>query len=1568
MSEVFLGSFTPTSISGCAMWLDGSDQSSASMTLSGTSLTLWKDKSGSGNNATPYNTSYATVNSNGVLFASQIYTTPYTSAPSTETAFVVFNVTAATYNNFQAIIGSSVNGGRQLALLNGSPLFGLLKAQIAWQNTGTFTPGATTLGEGFINGSTAYSGVNGTYTATTTVTWSSGGFIYLGTEVSVPNGNYVGLIKEILIYNVVLTTAQTQQVEGYLAWKWGIQGSLPSAHPYKSVSPINQPGFPTAIQSLVNVPVTPLSISGCILWMDAQDPSATGVQPSNGTSLTSWKDKSSSGFTLTSSGSAYNTTALNGFPGINIGTNFFGYDPGSGQNNWQEVFAVGIWTGGSTFTNFNGFITTSVDGDGGVSGGGIILVASGSGQTTFGGGPGQYTTTPWINGVQTWTALPAAQSTFVVRTAVASSVNLRGIRFGVDRSNGRPWVGFIGECICYNTALTLTQRQQIEGYLANKWGIKSSLPSTHPYYSIPPTTTTTLRIGQVYTSPTAVTFTYTGANQTYVVPGGAVSLTVYIWGAGGGSSISPAGGGNQIGGPGACLVGVLNVTAGESLTIVVGQGGCNHTVSTASRYGGGGAPGGGPDAGYSSSGGGRSAIRRGTADVVTAGGGGGGRQGSTIGGAGGITTGGAGTGTSGGGTQSAGGTGNNQGSLYTGAAGAQDNSAGAGGGYYGGGAGGQDQNGGGGSSLYSNLVSYTGYVSATGTAPNNTSPYYVSGVANGGTYAGGGTGGNGLVVLIPYIQAGPPAAVLPVTTVPNTAAITTITATGASTYTVPAGASGVYVYLWGGAGGYGNQPQGVGGSGGFVSGFFACAAGTVLSYVIGNSQAYGWTGGTPTILNGGGGSGSGGGYVLGGGFAGIFNCTTTAAITQANAIGIAGAGGAAGQYSYGFGGGGGYPMGLPPSSTNGGYAYGGTQSTAGSGSVGSGSGVAGGGGGGGGYYGGGSAAYGAGAGGSSYIAGFTSGAYYENGSNATATTQTILPGGYTNKYYTAPYGQSSSNTLYNGLIVIVPATSVSPTFQITATPNSQTTTVLSYTGDYQYYNVPPNVISLQAYLWGGGGPGAGGQPGGAGAFLTGTIAASGGETLKVIVGKGGILSTLFLSSMTDAQGAGGGGGFVGGQGGGRSAIQKAISGTYTEIITAGGGGSAGGNAGTYGGNAYYTGTSQSAGTTYGQGRIPTGGSATTGGLNTFTGLGVPYDGGLLTGGSASNAFNVSPITGQCGGGGGGGGYYGGGGGGRSGADTYGGGGGGSYYNSNYVTNFAGSNGAGSAPIALGYSFSGLNGIAGLSGASGSNGLVAFVATTGLAYPFPAATSGGTITMTGSYRFHTFTTTGSSTFTTNKAITAQVLVVGGGGGGGDNVGGGGGAGAAIYSSALSIPAGSYSLTVGAGGAPNTSGSASTFRTITAPGGGYGGTWRGGSGVSGGCGGGGAGDTGLGAAGTVGFAGGSSTGNISSGGGGGMGSAGSNAVSGQTVGGAGGLGATYVVGGVSYLVCGGGAGSSYRTTNPIVIAYGGSGIGGNGADSELGPNATAPAANTGSGGGGGGGGSSGAVGIIVIAFIP
>jgi len=42
---------------------------------------------------------------------------------------------------------------------------------------------------------------------------------------------------EIVLYNVVLSTTNIQKIEGYLAWKWGLQANLPSNHPHKSAPP-----------------------------------------------------------------------------------------------------------------------------------------------------------------------------------------------------------------------------------------------------------------------------------------------------------------------------------------------------------------------------------------------------------------------------------------------------------------------------------------------------------------------------------------------------------------------------------------------------------------------------------------------------------------------------------------------------------------------------------------------------------------------------------------------------------------------------------------------------------------------------------------------------------------------------------------------------------------------------------------------------------------------------------------------------------------------------------------------------------------------------------------------------------------------------------------------------------------------------------------------------------------------------------------------------------------------------------------------------------------------------------
>lgn len=62
-------------------------------------------------------------------------------------------------------------------------------------------------------------------------------------DIHINTGGYYGneksdaQVAEVLIYNRQLTTDELQGIEGYLAWKWGLQGSLGSGHPYKSVAP-----------------------------------------------------------------------------------------------------------------------------------------------------------------------------------------------------------------------------------------------------------------------------------------------------------------------------------------------------------------------------------------------------------------------------------------------------------------------------------------------------------------------------------------------------------------------------------------------------------------------------------------------------------------------------------------------------------------------------------------------------------------------------------------------------------------------------------------------------------------------------------------------------------------------------------------------------------------------------------------------------------------------------------------------------------------------------------------------------------------------------------------------------------------------------------------------------------------------------------------------------------------------------------------------------------------------------------------------------------------------------------
>ena len=123
-----------------------------------------------------------------------------------------------------------------------------------------------------------------------------------------------------------------------------------------------------------------------------------------------------------------------------------------------------------------------------------------------------------------------------------------------------------------------------------------------------------------------------------MVPTGITSMTVKLWGAGGGAGFgAPIA---AVGGAGAFVTDPLTgLTPGANLQIIVGQGGFSGGsdpdaggpsygafISGAGGYGGGGSATVGAYSTCSGGGGGRSAIQRAGDDLITAGGGGGGSK------------------------------------------------------------------------------------------------------------------------------------------------------------------------------------------------------------------------------------------------------------------------------------------------------------------------------------------------------------------------------------------------------------------------------------------------------------------------------------------------------------------------------------------------------------------------------------------------------------------------------------------------------------------------------------------------------------------------------------------------------------------------------------------------------------------------------------------------------------------------------------------------------------------------------------------------------------------------------
>jgi hypothetical protein len=261
-------------------------------------------------------------------------------------------------------------------------------------------------------------------------------------------------------------------------------------------------------------------------WYDAsdtttlwQDTAGTTPVTASGQTVLLWKDKSGNGNHLTSSSApSYTTGVMNSLPVLTFAGNKLANTSVSMGNMTNNFTVIGV----IQVTSNSGWDNWIQWGNGNVGGGDLLVYMDSSARTggsvgsmefAYNGGTGAYTaasvtgqpaflfadgvnqaTSPslfsiWKNG----TAETSRNPTIVT----AHSTSLTQFRLGPSGSSQLPH-GNIAELIVVNTGtntLASGKRQQIEGYLANKWwgaGTNNPLPSGHPYKNsvpliVPPT-------------------------------------------------------------------------------------------------------------------------------------------------------------------------------------------------------------------------------------------------------------------------------------------------------------------------------------------------------------------------------------------------------------------------------------------------------------------------------------------------------------------------------------------------------------------------------------------------------------------------------------------------------------------------------------------------------------------------------------------------------------------------------------------------------------------------------------------------------------------------------------------------------------------------------------------------------------------------------------------------------------------------------------------------------------------------------------------------------------------------
>jgi hypothetical protein len=477
----------PTSVSGLSLWFDAADPST--LTLSGSNVTRWRDKV-SNIQATPTSTvTIGTFNSNPIIripAGSEMSFTASFSGQSRSWFMVMRNDTQLSPSIVPfGLIHGYDTGDEQLTIVHGSPY-------IFYHNVGGLTGVASANTTNPFNILQIYTAIASSVSTSSNVIAIAGSPLTLLTNnlasgmattqifrMSRADFNSAVTVCEVIAYNTALTTAQRQQIEGYLADKWGLRASLPSTFTL----------FPTSHPFYRSLPYTrafnPLDIGGCSLWLDGAD---AGSMVLSGSNVAAWLDKSGN--------TRHATRASPNQPVYDSNSSSIVFNGTSAYMDLSDAFNMLSSTG----KFYTAFIVERRNGAGGgfpINGGpsaGSALIVGYTGDTTWRHTYAvvsdlDYTVPGWANPdpVRVWSAgyNGAIRDTYLNGTLGSSAAFTTALTGWTQPTLGLLtlfslnvcYVGQLYEILFYNSYLSTSDRQQVENYLAWKWGVSAQIAS-----------------------------------------------------------------------------------------------------------------------------------------------------------------------------------------------------------------------------------------------------------------------------------------------------------------------------------------------------------------------------------------------------------------------------------------------------------------------------------------------------------------------------------------------------------------------------------------------------------------------------------------------------------------------------------------------------------------------------------------------------------------------------------------------------------------------------------------------------------------------------------------------------------------------------------------------------------------------------------------------------------------------------------------------------------------------------------------------------------------------------------